>query len=46
VIYAIDKIDIFKVNDSQKHDFIMHKLETSMENMSAEADVLIAEMAF
>lgn len=46
IVYAIDKIDFFKVNDDEKHIFVMNKLETSLENMFAEGDILIAKMAF
>ena len=46
IVYAIDKIDFFKVNDDEKHVFIMNKLEASLENLFVEGDVLIAEMAF
>jgi hypothetical protein len=44
VVYAIDKIDFFNVNDDEKHKFIMNRLETNLEKMFAEGEVLIAEM--
>lgn len=46
IVYAIDKIDIFKVNAQEKHEFVMNRLETSLDAMFAEGDALIGELAY
>lgn len=46
IVYAIDKIDIFKVNAQEKHEFVMNRLETSLDTMFAEGDALIGELAY
>jgi len=46
VVYAIDKIDFLNVNEHEKHNFVMEKLELSLESMFAEGNVLIAGMDF
>lgn len=44
IVYAIDKIDFFQVNEHDKHTFIMHKLENSLSVMFTESDLIIADM--
>lgn len=44
VVYTIDKIDFFNVNEHEKHTFIMNKLETNLSTMFAETDLLIADI--
>lgn len=46
IVYAIDKIDLFKVNDKAGHEFVMAKLENNLETLFAEGEKLIAEMSF
>lgn len=46
VVYTIDKIDFLNVNEHEKHNFVMEKLELSLESMFAEGNVLIAGMDF
>jgi hypothetical protein len=45
IIYAIDKIDLFKVNDKARHEFVMGKLEMDLERMFTEGDALIESMS-
>jgi hypothetical protein len=46
IIYAIDKIDLFKVNDKARHECVMNKLEADLGRMFAEGDVAIESMSF
>lgn len=46
IVYAIDKIDIFKVNAHEKHEFVMDRLETSLDQMFAEGDALVSELSY
>jgi hypothetical protein len=46
IVYAIDKIDIFKVNAHERHEFVMGRLETSLDKMFAEGDALVSELAY
>lgn len=46
IAYAIDKIDIFKVNAHEKHEFVMGRLETSLDKMFAEGDAFVSELAY
>lgn len=46
IVYAIDKIDIFKVNAHEEHDFVMNKLETSLDRMFEEGDALVRGLAY
>lgn len=45
VVYAIDKIDFFGVNDKEKHRFVMQQLESNLSSMFVTADILIADMS-
>jgi hypothetical protein len=45
VVYGIDKMDLFKVNDKAKHEYVMGKLEANLERMIANGEAVIAEMA-
>ena len=46
IVYAIDKIDVFKVNAKNRHEFVMDHLETNLNKMFAEADALVSELAY
>lgn len=46
IVYAIDKIDIFKANSAEKHEFVMDRLETSLDCLFAEGDALIGELTY
>ncbi|BBE31766.1 hypothetical protein OSSY52_19070 [Tepiditoga spiralis] len=39
-IYFLDKIDLFKVNEEAKHEFVMNKLEKRIEEVLEESDNL------
>lgn len=43
IVFAIDKMDVFKVNAAEKHEFIMGQLETNLNRMFAEGEALIGE---
>ena len=45
IVYAIDKIDLFKVNDEEKHEFVMSRLETSLDQMFLKGDAVISELS-
>jgi hypothetical protein len=46
IVYAIDKIDVFKVNDKEEHHFVMNKLEADLNSMFQHGDVLLEELQF
>jgi hypothetical protein len=46
IVYAIDKIDVFKVNDNEKHEIILERLENKLENMFDEGEVLVEKLSF
>lgn len=46
VVYAIDRLDFFGVNEKEKQGFIMEKIEGNLCFLFAEADELIAEVSF
>jgi hypothetical protein len=46
IVYAIDKIDIFKVNAQERHEFVMNRIETSLDKLFAEGDAFIGELTY
>jgi len=46
IVYAIDKIDMFKVNDREKHAFVMERLQANLEQMFFKCEALVEEMSF
>ena len=44
IVYMIDKIDLFRVNARERHQFIMEKLDTDIENLISKADALLADI--
>lgn len=46
IVYAIDKIDLFKVNASEEHNFIIKNLEKNIERMFEEGEEVIGELSY
>ena len=46
IVYAIDRIDLFKVNAHDRHEFVMERLEASLDRMFAEGDALVSELSY
>ena len=46
IVYAIDRIDLFRVNARHRHDLVMDRLETSLDRIFAEGDALVSELAY
>ena len=44
VVYIIDKIDLFRVSATEKHEYIVSQLEASLDKLFTKADVIIGEM--
>lgn len=45
IVYSLGKIDLFKVNDKEKHELVMNKLETRLYRMFTEGDALISRLS-
>lgn len=45
IVYAIDKIDVFKVNEQRRHEVVMGRFETSLNRMFEEGDALVNNLA-
>jgi len=44
IVYVIDKIDLFKVNEKKKHEYVMQKLEADFDLMFSDGIALIEEI--
>jgi len=44
IVYAIDKIDFSRVNDKEKHLYIMNSLEAKLNSMFVESEYLIEQL--
>lgn len=46
IVYAIDRVDFFKVNASEEHDFVIKNLEKNIERMFAEGEEVLGELSY
>ena len=46
IVYAIDKIDFFKINDKEKHNYIVKEIEGRLQKFFDSGDTLIEELAW
>ena len=46
IVYAIDKIDVFKINARKRHEVVMDRLETNLNKMFAEGAAIVSELAY
>jgi len=44
IVYAIDKLDIFNVNDKKRHEYVMEQMENKLNCLFDESDFLIEEV--
>jgi len=46
IVYGIDKLDLFKVNDKEKHEYVMGKMEANLNNLFKKGEFLVEELSF
>ena len=46
IVYAIDTMDVFKVNEQKRHEVAMDRLEEDLNRMFEEGDVFVNRLAY
>jgi hypothetical protein len=44
IVYTIDKLDIFRVNESENHQFVVERMESQLNSMFEKGDYLISKL--